>query len=659
MSNPNVPKIRFFIGHSPEVTAKKIKQVLWEWRGVFITAPTVALLTIALRSLGVLQLLEWATLDLFFRWRPIEPTDSRIVIVAISESDIQRTQTWPISDQVLAQLLETIKSQQPAAIGLDIYRDLPVEPGHDRLLEVFASTPNLIGIQKVTGDAYGDSVEPPAQLSELGQVGAADILLDQDGKVRRILLSVKDRDDKTVYSFAVKLALEYLKPQGIGFKMLDRERYKLGLGKTSFVRLTENDGGYVGVDSGGIQILFNPRNHLCRNRLEQCHVFDTVSMNSVLENRIPPDFFRDRLVLIGSTAASLKDRFFTAYSNSYFTAPSGVEIHADAVTQLLSGALEGRRSIAVWSDPVEGFWIFLWSGVGAILGWRFLRIRSKIMLLALVGGGSIGGGFLVFLAGWWIPVVPPLLALMGSAVAMIAYTAYIESENRQTVMNLLGQHVSPKIAQAVWNSRHELLKEGQILGQQMTATVLFTDLQGFTRITEQSDAQTLMLWLNEYMKAMSGIVLDHDGVVDKFIGDAIMAVFGVPIPRTRPDEIAGDAIAAVACAVAMGKKLRSLNQQWQAQGRPTVAMRVGISTGHVFAGSLGSRQRLNYTVLGDTVNIAARLESYDKTLDGGICRILIGEETYHYIQGQFPTQCIGSVQLKGREQRVNIYQVLM
>ncbi len=657
MFNRNVPKRRFLFRQSPEVTAKKIQQVLWEWRGVFITAPSVALLTIALRSLGVLQLLEWATLDLFFRWRPLEPTDSRIAIVAINESDIQRAQTWPISDQTLAQLLETIKSHEPAAIGLDIYRDLPVEPGHEQLTEVFASTPNLIGIQKITGDAYGDSVDPPSQLRELGQVGAADILLDDDGKVRRILLSLKDRNDKTVYSFAVKLALEYLKPQGIGFELLDREPYKLGLGKTSFVRLTANDGGYVGVDTGGIQILFNPRNHVCRNRLEQCHVFDTVSMTAVLENRIPPDFFRDRVVLIGSTAASLKDRFFTSYSNSYLTAPAGVEVHADAVTQLLSGALEGRRSIAVWSDPVEGFWIFLWSGVGAILGWRFLRIRSKIMILALVSGGSIGGGFLVFLAGWWIPVIPPLLALISSAVAMVGYTAYIESENRQTVMNLLGQHVSPKIAQAVWNSRHELLKEGQILGQQMTATVLFTDLQGFTRITEQSDAQTLMLWLNEYMKAMSGIVLDHDGVVDKFIGDAIMAVFGVPIKRTRRDEIAGDAIAAVACAVAMGKKLRSLNQQWQAQGRPTVAMRVGISTGTVFAGSLGSRQRLNYTVLGDTVNVAARLESYDKTLEGGICRILIGEETYHYIQGQFPTQCIGSVQLKGREQPVNIYQV--
>ncbi len=254
-------------------------------------------------------------------------------------------------------------------------------------------------------------------------------------------------------------------------------------------------------------------------------------------------------------------------------------------------------------------------------------------------------------------MIPPLLALAGSGVTITAYIAYQERENRQIVMNLLGQHVTPKIAQAVWRDRHQLLKEGQLLGQKMTATVLFTDLKDFTSITEQTDPETLMFWLNDYMSAMSQIVLDRDGVIDKFIGDAIMAVFGVPIPSTAPEAIAKDAASAVSCAVDMAAKLRSLNQQWQVQQRPTVAMRVGIATGTVVAGSLGSRQRLNYTIIGDSVNVAARLESYDKSLDGGICRILIDEETYQYIQGKFPTQFIGSVQLKGREQPVKIYQV--
>jgi adenylate cyclase len=168
-----------------------------------------------------------------------------------------------------------------------------------------------------------------------------------------------------------------------------------------------------------------------------------------------------------------------------------------------------------------------------------------------------------------------------------------------------------------------------------------------------------MCWLNEYMEAMSQLVLAHGGVVDKFIGDAVMAVFGVPIARTTEDAIANDAKAAVRCALEMGAALESLNCQWRLQGRPTVSMRVGIATGIVVTGSLGGIQRLDYTTIGDTVNIAARLESYDKSIDGGLCRILINEETYRYIQDCFITELIGRVQLKGREQLTPIYQVLL
>jgi adenylate cyclase len=226
-------------------------------------------------------------------------------------------------------------------------------------------------------------------------------------------------------------------------------------------------------------------------------------------------------------------------------------------------------------------------------------------------------------------------------------------------MNLFGRHVSPAIARTIWRNRRELLKEGRLLGRQMTATVLFADLKGFTTIAEQTDPETLMCWLNEYMGAMVGVVRNHGGIVDKFIGDAIMAVFGVPIGRTTPEEIAKDAIAAVRCAQVMASTLTTLNRQWRIQGRPTAAMRVGIATGTVVTGSLGSSQRLDYTTIGDSVNVAARLESYMKSVDSGICRILINKETYQHIQGQFPTKFISEEQLKGRKQPTEIYQVLL
>ncbi len=629
---------------------KTLKQRLAKNKGIAVTAPSVTLLVLALRSLGQLQVLEWMALDQFFRGYPPEAVDSRVVIVEVSESDIKNAGQWPISDQQLTKFLEKVKRQQPRAIGLDLFRDLPTPPGHQNLVDLFESTPNLIGIEKAAGEIEGEFVDPPPVLKKLDQVGAADMAIDYDGRVRRAIFFVVDDDNNLVFSLAMKLAFLYLEQEGIQIEEIDPERGILKLGQAVFQPLQENDGGYVRADNSGYQFLLNYRSPPCQG----CAVFETVSMTDVLTDQIPPHLMQDRIVLIGASAASLKDFLLTPYSNR----TPGVEVHAHLTSQILSAALDGRSLIQVWPDFVEGVWIFCWSGVGATMGWIFVQLRWKALSFVLGSAILVGAAYLTFLSAYWIPVIPPLLTLVGSAIAMTAYKAYIEREDRQIVMNLLGQQVSPKIAQAVWEARHQLLAEGHLMGQEMTATVLFTDLQGFTHITEQTDPQTLMSWLNEYMNAMSQIVLDHDGVVDKFIGDAVMAVFGIPIPRTTAAEIAQDATAAVKCALEMGQQLNTLNQQWQKKGFPTAAMRVGIATGKVVAGSLGGRRRQNYTTIGDSVNVASRLESYDKSIDGGICRILISEQTYNYIHTQFPTQLIGKVSLKGKEQATAVYQVL-
>ncbi|MDB9516816.1 adenylate/guanylate cyclase domain-containing protein [Roseofilum reptotaenium CS-1145] len=639
---------------------KKIQQNWEEWRGVILISPSIALAVIGLRMFGVFQLLEWAALDQFFRWRPIEPMDERIVIVGITESDIQQMQKWPLSDRVLTQLIEKIQSQHPRAIGLDLYRDLPVEPGYQQFVEVARNTPNLIGIAKIEGDRLGESVASSPVLEELNQVSAADLILDGDGKIRRMLLSVRDSGGKTFYGLGTRLALDYLQDEGVKLEMLDAHRGKVGLGKAIFSPLQPNDGGYVNADTGGYQIMLNFRSRFCLLSQQPCQLFETVTLSDVLDDRLPPNLMRDRIVLIGGKAASLNDRFITPFGYSFQEGGirSGVELHADLASHIISAALDGRPQIQFWSEIEEGLWIGFWSTWGAILGWIFLRIRWKMISVFFCSFGLTLITYGAFLLGWWLPVFPPLVALFGAAISITAYIGLLERHNRQTIMHLFERHVTPKIAQAVWRDRHQLLNEGKLTGRKLTATVLFTDLQGFTTISESIDPETLMVWLNQYMNAMVNIVLNHDGVVDKFIGDAVMAVFGVPIPSNTPEAIAQDAQLAVQCAVEMGKKLRSLNRAWKASGLPTVAMRVGIATGEVVAGSLGSDQRMNYTTIGDSVNVAARLESYDKTLDGGLCRILISEETYEKIKGQFPTQAIGSVSLKGRTAPVKIYQVI-
>ncbi|MGK7926431.1 MAG: CHASE2 domain-containing protein [Spirulina sp.] len=632
---------------------KKFWQFLQQWRGMLVATPSMALLAILLRGLGFVQLLEWAMLDRFFLWKPPEAVDERIALVTIDEADLREIGEWPISDAILAELLGKIQTQQPRAIGLDLYRDLSVPPGTDILAQVFASTPNLIGIEKVTGDEFGKSVAPPALLKERDLVGAADFLFDEDGTIRRALLALRYEDGRTVFSFPVKLALAYLQTENIGLQPLD-ESGRVQLGKAIFSPLEDNTGAYIGADDRGYQILFAFRAPPCPD----CSSFSLVSMRHVLNNEIATDLFRDRVVIVGVSAASVQDRFFTPYGRSFPTAPTGVEIHAHATSLLLSAALDARPLLRGLPEALEWLWILVLSGVGAAISWQVFRWEWKVLGLMGAGSIAIAGAYSVFLLGWWLPVIAPLLALAGSAIAIGAYLSYVAREDREAVMNLLGQHVSPKIARAVWNDRYQLLEEGQLVGQQMTATVLFSDIKGFTTITESLKPKILLQWLNEYMKAMSEVVLEHDGVLDKFIGDAVMAVFGVPLPKVEKEEIAKDAKAAVRCAMEMAVKVEELNRQWRDRDLPEVAVRVGIATGEVVAGSLGSRQRLNYTIIGDSVNVAARLESYEKSRDGGIFRILISEETHRYIAGDFPVKYLGEARLKGRSQPMKIYQIL-
>jgi len=230
-------------------------------------------------------------------------------------------------------------------------------------------------------------------------------------------------------------------------------------------------------------------------------------------------------------------------------------------------------------------------------------------------------------------------------------------------MQLFSRHVAPEVAETIWEQRHQFMDGGRPRSQKFTITVLFTDLRGFTSVSERMDPQALLDWLNVYMEAMAQLVMTHGGIVDDYSGDSIKADFGVPLPRTTEAAISRDAVAAVDCALAMERELKQLNTVWQQQDLPTVQMRIGIFTGPVVAGSLGSAQRLKYTTVGDTVNIASRLESFDKEmvdpeLADSPCRILIGETTLRYLGHQFQTKIIGEANLKGKDERVTIYRVV-
>lgn len=260
-------------------------------------------------------------------------------------------------------------------------------------------------------------------------------------------------------------------------------------------------------------------------------------------------------------------------------------------------------------------------------------------------------------------MVPPALAWLPAATLTSVYMQHQEKEQRTLLMHLFSRHVSQEVAETVWREREHFLEHGRLRSQRLVASVFFTDLANFTTVSEQISPQALMDWLNEYMEAMFKHVAEYNGVINKYIGDSIMALFGAPLTRASEAEIKQDAINAVNCALAMNHTLKQLNQEWAEQGKPTIAMRVGIHTGPLIAGSLGSLERLEYTVIGDTVNTAARLESFDKTVHTPDpkhmpCRILVGETTAEYLDDLFQLEYVAEVQLKGKMETTKMYHVM-
>jgi class 3 adenylate cyclase len=452
------------------------------------------------------------------------------------------------------------------------------------------------------------------------------------------------------YSFSTRLAFAYFKNQKIKFTATKNQEFLVN--KTLFLYLQSNSGGYQNIDAKGYQILLNYRS------AEK--VAKSVTLTEVLDRKVDPKLVKGKIVLIGVTAPTVRDIFYTPYStakNGNIPMP-GVLIHATATSQILSAVLDGKGLFWYWDEWQEILWIAVWSGVGGCLAWRLEKSLNLIAIAIAACGSLFAFTFFLFMQQGWIPLMAPALALLITAGVAVTYKYEQSRQQQGIVMKLLGQQTSPAIANALWKERVHLLESGLLPGQKLTATIILTDLQGFSTISEKLPPEVVMSWLNEYLSAMAQEVQAHQGVINKFTGDGMLAVFGVPIPRTTSEEIAEDARLAVSCALAISSRLPEMNQNWITRGLPSAKMRVGIFTGPVMVGSLGGATRLEYGVIGDSVNIASRLESCEKDRQEDTCRILIAEETFLHLAGKFEVESWGALPLKGREQKVNVYRIL-
>ena len=393
-----------------------VKAKLATWGRGSLPGLMVIVAVMVARLTGALQFWELVAFDQFLRLRPPEPMDDRIVIVGITEEDIQRAKTYPIPDRDIADLLKRLQTYQPIAIGLDIVRDIPVEPGHAELTSVFRSNKNAIGVEIALPDRNGFIVAPPPALPP-ERVGFADTILDDDGYQRRSLLGAHNPQQEYRFSFAIRLAERYLAAQRIKLGDGIRDREAMRFGSIELTRVQPNSGGYVGADADGNQILLNVRSGPMP--------FSVLSLSQIKARKVDPNLIRGKIVLIGIMSSSAKDLASSgAIAGINPGRIYGVEMQAHATSQIISAVLDRRPLIRVWADGWETLWIAAWGLLGMSLG-RFLRSPWKILLGLLVASISpIAICYGLILLGWWVPIVPVLLVLVLNGAGLMAALFY-------------------------------------------------------------------------------------------------------------------------------------------------------------------------------------------------------------------------------------------
>lgn len=399
-------------------------------RQVFVLGSASSALLLALAQIGGVDTLEGKAFDVLttVTTRIVNPLategtaepdlregeaqlSDRVVVVAITEADIQSQRQWPFSDQVFAQLLETLQRYKPSVIGLDVYRDVPYEPGSQALVEQLRRD-NVIAITKL-GDGGEREVPPPAHVPE-ERIGYNDIVIDPDGVVRRNFMFAAAGERK-LYSLSLRLAQTYLAPRGITVGV-DAEA--VSLGETRFEGIYPDTGAYRNIDASGYQILMR--------YFPEAQGTREISLSQVLAGEIDPSWITGKVVLIGTTAPSQKDLFYTPFSAAHAQNPmmSGVMLHAQMTRQLLSAVLDQRSVLRGWSQFQEGIWIWAWGIAGAMIAWRIAHPRS----LVLVFGAGLAGLLLVsaalFAHAIWVPLALPAGTFVLSGAGLVLYKEF-------------------------------------------------------------------------------------------------------------------------------------------------------------------------------------------------------------------------------------------
>jgi len=377
------------------------------------------------------------------------------------------------------------------------------------------------------------------------------------------------------------------------------------------------------------------------------HSYPHYSMADVLFPQLPPGTFRDKIVLVGGTALAIGDSRNTPFQKQG-AGYMGVEVHANVIDNLLHSN-EPHRTFLIRGFREElvdiGFIILFGAGLGLWFG----RCRP---LVATATAVIVLGLFMCFVYfsfayfGRWFSFVVPSITLVLSYLSATSFRVVSEEREKLRIRKSFSQYLAPGVIALIEKDPQKYIRPG---GEVKELTIMFSDIRDFTTLSEGMSPDDLVLLLNEYFGAMTDILYQHFGTLDKYIGDAIMAFWGSPLPQED------HAFRACSAALQMVARLEELNRDWHAHGRPEIAIGIGLNTGPVNVGNMGSDKRLAWTVMGDNVNLASRLEGMTKQYRTSV---IIGETTCAQVKDQFVAREVDKIRVKGKKHPVTIYELL-
>ena len=577
--------------------------------------------------------LSWLTYDAALQWlQPAERVDTRVVIVDIDDPSLRAHGRWPWPRERLAELIDAIQAAEPAAVGLDILLPEATRPAQDQRLARRLHAPNL-----VTATAFGNvssagslslvpqaerEVAPSPSLYQAKQppaLGHITPQLEADGRIRRLYPYILTPDGERRPTLALAMLESWL---GLPARRVT-EGVEERLCVASFCQWI--------TPRGDILIPYHHPNR-----------FEYLSAAAVMAGN-HDERLAGKLVLVGTSAAGLGDLVATPRD----PLTPGVELHA----VLLAG----------WLDS------WAWRPLPLTTAWRLLGLAALGGLLLVVQGASQGAGWrrkltiavmlllvaappLLITQGWWLAPWPWWGSVITIVLIWLGWERWFLWQRHRRLYRRFGAYVPPSILRQLAEDDGE---DG-FMPRRRPLVIMFSDISGFTEISERLPPEQLVHLTNRIFTALTDVIYAHGGTLDKYIGDALMAFWGAPLSTGTAD----DAERAVACARAMHAALHELNRWAATQGYPAISLNIGLEAGEVTVGNLGSRQRLAYTALGRAVNIAARLEEQagslgEPTLVGpGVIAALQGASLFDQLEP------LGRVALKGVSQPVSIWRPL-